>query len=143
MSPLAVDGYATEEATVFQRLNAEWASRTPVAWPGRAFNRQAQEDPWIEARITSQSAFRVTLGPEYRTRHPGLLMITVHWPHGQGTHAAREMAEDAARIFEGQTIAAGLTFRDATVRSLGEDDGWLRVQATIPFQRDTDHPLPD
>jgi hypothetical protein len=142
MSPLAVGSYAEEEAAILGHLDSEWGTETPVAWPGRPFDREAQTGPWLEPRISHQEAFRVTMGPQYRTRHPGLLLLTIHWPHGQGTHAARQKAEEAADLFRDQTLVSGLTFREPTIRDLGAEDGWLRMQATVPFWRDTDFPIP-
>lgn len=133
---LAVEGYAAEEQAILAHLDEHYSS-LPVAWPNQPFKRP-DASGWVEVRVTDQEAFRVTLGASHRVRHPGMLMATVHWPAGEASQPALGEADTIASLFRDTTITPGLTFRSPTVRKLGPDDGWYRVQVTAPFYRDSD-----
>lgn len=130
--------YAAQQQAILGRLNAEWTT-TPIAWPNSAF-RPVTGAAWLEARVVTQDAFNVDLVSNRRVRHPGLLSLTLYVPANEGDGEALAMADTLSAIFRNVNVS-GCIFRAPTVRPLGADGAWYRVQVDAPFWRDSILPI--
>lgn len=130
--------YAVEQKAILSHLAANWTT-TPVAYPNAAY-KPVTGAAWLEARVIRQDAFNVDLVPNRRVRHPGLVSLTLHVPANQGDGAALEMADTLAAVFRNRNVS-GCLFRAPTVRPVGTDGAWYRVQVDAPYWRDSVLPL--
>ena len=129
--------YDAEAELIFGRLNTQWASATPIAWPNEGYSPTIGTS-YIEPVLNTQAAFRTTVGT-VNTRHPGLLTVNVRTELGQGDGEARRLGDTVAGIFSNLTVS-GVTFRTPTVnpgRPDPDNAGWFRVQVDCPYYRDT------
>lgn len=146
------DTYLAEQAVITGRLRDEWTDpldpsepRTPIAWPNAKYPPSDYEDnpdkydgkAYIELRVVRAEAFNAaSTAKDKLVRHPGLVRINVRVPLASGDGAALELADAAAAIWRNRTVS-GLTFRAPTVRDIGPEGAWYRVQVDCPFWRDS------
>lgn len=139
---MSIDGYDDEAAAILGRLNTQWASTTPIAWPNRPFTPPA--GAWIRPTLRAADAARKEIGVAgSRTfRHYGLLLIQVFAPEGTGDGVARGHAETLCGIFRAVS-AGGITYEGPTgeaptARDDGVDgNGWYMWTVTVPYTRDS------
>lgn len=134
---MAATDYDTEAEAIFGRLNTNWSDATPIAWPNEGYEPDAG-DAWLEPVLNTQDAFNADIASSPRIRHPGLLTVNVRTPLGEGDGQARRLGDDVADIFRNVSFS-GITFRAPTVRPVGREDGWYRVQVDCPYWRDSTH----
>ena len=131
------DTYAEEQQAIMGRLNANWEhAEAAVAWPNTHFDPGGVA--YIQPVVNRQEAFNVDLAPTKRIRHPGLLTVNVRVPLNEGDGRALELADDVVAIYRNVTFS-GITFRAPTVRDIGAEGPWYRVQVDCPFWRDSIH----
>lgn len=126
--------YATEEAAIYDALQDGWTT-TPIEFPNRKLN--ANGAAHISARINHQESFNAEIiaGPK-NIRHPGLLTIDVRVPINSGWIVAMGYADTLAAVFRNQAIS-GVHFRAPTIKNMGPEDPWYRVQVDCPYWRDS------
>jgi hypothetical protein len=130
-----------EAAPMRRRFAAEWANRTPVAWPNANFT-PPQGQPWVRFGVFPAHAAQVSMGGagNRRFRRSGLLIIEVFTPAGRGDGEANVLAEQVAAIFRGVT-AEGVRYAgpkgESPRRLPGRVDGaWYQVPVHVPYQSD-------
>lgn len=128
--------YDTEAEAILGRLNTNWSDATDIAWPNAGYEPTGSE--YIEPVINTQEAFNADIATSRRIRHPGLLTVNVRTPLGNGHGRALRLADDVVAIFRNVTVS-GITFRAPTVRPIGREDAFYRVQVDCPYWRDSIH----
>lgn len=141
---MAATDYATEQQAIMTRLESQWAERTPIAWPNSEYppkgtaNSAYDGVTYIEPIVNRQDAFNADISTTRRVRHPGLLTVNVRVAPNTGDETALEYGDLIAAIYRNVTFS-GITFRAPTVRDIGREGPWYRVQVDCPFWRDSIH----
>lgn len=134
--------YAAEQAAIMEHIDANWreddALITPVAWPNQEYKPGDATTAYIEPFVNRQEAFNADLGPTKTIRHPGLLSVNVRVLVHKGDDNALTLADQMGALFRNQNIE-GLQFRAYTVRDIGAEGPWYRVQVDCPYWRDSIH----
>ena len=123
--------------TIRSRFNTQFSSSRPnveIAWENVHFEPNNGK-PWVRFTITEGESFQSAITPEFR--HPGVIIVQVFTPDGQGDGEARAIADDVVSAFQGVTDA-GIIYRAGSVNVIGADgNGWYQINVSIPFQYDT------
>ncbi len=132
----AVTTYVGEQEAILGRLEDNWSNLTEIAYPNTEFDPHGLEH--IEPVVRVQEAFNVDINGNApkRVRHPGLLTINVKTPINQGNGRALTLGDAAASIFRNVSFD-GIAFKVPTVRDLGAEGAWYRVQVDCPYWRDS------
>lgn len=132
---MTVTGYATEQQAIMSRLDGAW-SQTRVAWPNAEFDPAGAE--YVEPVVNRQEAFKTDINAgSARVRHPGLLTLNVRVPVSTGDGRALLLADTLAALFRDVTVDGAIHFKAPTVRDLGAEGAWYRVQVDCPYWRDS------
>lgn len=116
---------------------AVYEAKTPIAWPNVSFTPPS--GPWVRFNVLDgEGAWRSIGSPGSNLAgYVGVVMIQVFVPLLSGESTARDLADAAAAIFQGQVIG-GVRFSPATAQILNTSlaDGWHQINVSIPFRRD-------
>ena len=137
--------YADVRATIEQRFHDQWltgspaALRTPVGWDGQAFEPPTGESS-VRLSIREGEAFNASMGSPGSNivRYPGVVMIQIFTPGGQGSKAARELADLIRPIFTNWR-SGSILFRTMSVLPPVEDPPFYMLPVSFAFQRDETH----
>lgn len=128
-------GYGDEQAAIEQHLVTQWGNRTVIVHPNSEAAPAGAEH--IEWQIISQEAFNVAgMATQKEVRHPGMLRVDIRVPLGTGDGPARDHGDYLMDLFRNTSIDR-ITFRAPTLRALGRDGDYYRVQVDCPFWRDS------
>lgn len=128
--------YAAEHIAIFARLEANW-TETAIAFPNAQY--QPNGEPYIEPRVLHQEAFNASVDANTKlVRHPGLLTINVRASGNAGEEEALGWADTLVALFRNVAVS-GCHFRVPTLRILGKEGSYYRVQVDCPYQRDSIH----
>jgi hypothetical protein len=136
-------GFAATAQVIRERFATQWATLQPNI--PYTFDNQGQDDadfptrdtPWVRLIILDGEGQQVEMGMKGRWRRPGLVVVQVFVPAGDGDGLSAELCDTVRDVFEGRTIS-GVIFR-ATSRDRagrGRDSAWMRWDASTPFQAD-------
>lgn len=90
---------------------------------------------WVRLSIQNGDSRQVaTVGDKWR--HPGVLIVQVFTPVGQGDKEALIIADAVVSVFQGVTVS-GIRFRATSINAVGPSDGWYQVNVTTDFEYDT------
>ena len=116
---------------------AVYEAKTPIAWPNVNFTPPS--GPWVRFNVLDgEGAWRRIGSPGSNIAgYVGVVVIQIFVPLLSGESTARDLADDAAAIFQGQVIG-GIRFSPATAQILNTSlaDGWHQINVSIPFRRD-------
>jgi hypothetical protein len=116
---------------------AVYEAKTPIAWPNVNFTPPS--GPWVRFNVLDgEGAWRSIGSPGSNIAgYVGVVVIQVFTPLMTGESTARDYADAAAAIFQGQVIS-GIRFSPATAQILNTSlaDGWHQINVSIPFRRD-------
>ena len=116
---------------------AVYEAKTPIAWPNVSFTPPS--GPWVRFNVLDgEGAWRSIGSPGSNIAgYVGVVVIQIFVPLLSGESTARDYADAAAAIFQGQVIS-GIRFSPATVQILNTSlaDGWHQINVSIPFRRD-------
>ena len=137
---MTVTSVADEQAAIMGHLLTAWTTSegliTPIAWPNTAATPEVSH---IQPFLNRQRAFnRAWTARQKDITHPGVLTVNVRVPLNQGDGAALRMAEDVASAFRNERIQ-NVQFRATTVREIGPEGPWYRVQVDCPYVRNSTH----
>ena len=115
---------------------AVYEAKTPIAWPNVNFTPPS--GPWVRFNVLDgEGTWRSIGSPGSNVAgYVGVVVIQVFVPLLSGESSARNLADDAAAIFQGQVIS-GIRFSLATFslsNSVAND--WYQMNVSIPFRRD-------
>lgn len=116
---------------------AVYEVKTPIAWPNVNFTPPS--GPWVRFNVLDgEGAWRSIGSPGSNIAgYVGVVVIQIFVPLLSGESTARDYADAAAAIFQGQTIS-GIRFSPATAQIFNTSlaDGWHQINVSIPFRRD-------
>ena len=116
---------------------AVYEAKTPIAWPNVPFTPPS--GPWVRFNVLDgEGSWRSIGSPGSNlVGYVGAVVIQIFVPLLSGESTARDYADAAAEIFQGQVIS-GIRFSPATVHILNTSlaDGWHQINVSIPFRRD-------
>ena len=116
---------------------AVYEAKTPIAWPNVNFTPPS--GPWVRFNVLDgEGAWRSIGSPGSNIAgYVGVVVIQIFTPLMTGESTARDYADSAAEIFQGQVIS-GIRFSPASAQILNTSlaDGWHQINVTIPFSRD-------
>lgn len=110
---------------------ADHFDRAPIAWPNVDFEPQPRE-AWVRLTILDSAGRQVATAPP-RFRRSGVVVVQVFVPDGTGDAAAREIADEVARVFQGSTID-GVRFGASSIEHVGPDGGWFQLNVQQVFE---------
>lgn len=116
---------------------AVYEAKTPIAWPNVNFTPPS--GAWVRFNVLDgEGSWRSIGSPGSNLAgYVGVVVIQVFVPLLSGESTARDYADAAAAIFQGQVIS-GIRFSPATAQILNTSlaDGWHQINVSIPFRRD-------
>lgn len=116
---------------------AVYEAKTPIAWPNVNFTPPS--GAWVRFNVLDgEGTWRSIGSPGSNVAgYVGVVVIQVFVPLLSGESTARDYADAAAAIFQGQVIS-GIRFSPATAQILNTSlaDGWHQINVSIPFRRD-------
>lgn len=116
---------------------AVYEAKTPIAWPNVNFTPPS--GAWVRFNVLDgEGSWRSIGSPGSNIAgYVGVVVIQIFVPLLSGESTARDYADSAAEIFQGQVIS-GIRFSPATVQILNTSlaDGWHQINVSIPFRRD-------
>ena len=123
---------------------AVYEAKTPIAWPNVNFTPPS--GAWVRFNVLDgEGTWRSIGSPGSNVAgYVGVVVIQVFVPLLSGESTARDYADAAAAIFQGQVIS-GIRFSPANITgvlsSFGQlsyslADGWHQINVSIPFRRD-------
>ncbi|HEX2554238.1 MAG TPA: phage tail terminator-like protein [Microvirga sp.] len=129
-------GYASEREAIEGRWETSWNNRTRTAYEGHSFD-PPKNAAWCRLTIRNGEARRVSTGSPGSNlhRHVGVIFVEIYTPGGQGTQAARVLADHALAVFQGAQFA-NITCDTPYVSNTGQESPWLVMTIIVPFHRD-------
>lgn len=123
------------------RFNAQWAGRTAIAWDNAPFEKPSPQVSWVRIAVDGNVASQAAFGSGVLHRNAGLIFVQVFAPENTGTSESDTLAQAAADALAYQRITASGMDRPvrvygATIRRIGESDGWRQTNVTIEFEYD-------
>lgn len=116
---------------------AVYEAKTPIAWPNVNFTPPS--GAWVRFNVLDgEGSWRSIGSPGSNLAgYVGVVVIQIFVPLLSGESTARDYADAAAAIFQGQVIS-GIRFSPATAQILNTSlaDGWHQINVSIPFRRD-------
>lgn len=137
--------YTEARDETMSRLNTQWTASgaftetTPLLFEDKEEADSAipvGDEPWARAGIRFLPAAQVAHGDgEKLYRRPGLLMVDVYTPPGDGKQSVDAIVEVLTSAFEGHSTPGGVTFLTFEQNDRGMEDGeqLTRVIATFEF----------
>jgi hypothetical protein len=134
---MTVTGYATEQQAIMSRLDirlvadGDRLAERGVRPGGHGRVRGAGREPPGGVQGRHQLRRRA------RVRHPGLLTLNVRVPVNVGDGARSRWRTCSRRMYRDVTVDGSIHFKAPTVRDLGAEGAWYRVQVDCPYWRDS------
>lgn len=131
--------WSDHRAAFERRLSTNYTA-TPVQYPGVPYAPGATS--WIKMSLLPGAAQRKTLGPNAMFRETGLLLIMIFTPVGQGSDAARDIADLLFPIFREATFSYAtsgvIRCRVPRLDDVGvtPDGTWYQANFTVDYERD-------
>lgn len=111
-------------------LADNWTA-TPVAYPNQAFD-PAGRDYWVRMTLLLGSPAIGELGVTGIGIRPGVLMLDVFGPIGEGTKQLSEYAGQLEALFRRQSVS-GVEFEEAATVDVGPDAYGYHFQVSVNF----------
>lgn len=130
--------YSDQDTAIIGHIDTTWANRGPVQYPNTdLYPPEGTDTPWLRVAIVNAAASKRELGDAGFVRYPGMLILSVFAPQGEGDGELMDLADTLASAFQRKALGAGVRFRDAWVQPVGPDGKWYQVNVNAPFWRDT------
>lgn len=137
MPEISLDIDAAQEAA-FQQFNDNWTA-TPLGQV--VFENEGEDDidnqaaEWVRVSVRELGGGRENIAPKgsRKYRRAASVFVQCFVPVDAGARRAKQLAEAARLIFEGESLASGLDFNDGEVRDLGPDDKWQQAVMEAAF----------
>ena len=123
-------------------IKARWATfwtHTSTAYDNAIFTPGINVS-WVRLTVRSGNAAQVTLGPQSRDRHTGVVIAQIFVPFLQGEDRARWLADRAAAIFRkvnvpvsGGEIVFSVPY---PVEAELSGDDWFQMNVNCPYRFD-------
>lgn len=131
--------FYTLTKAITDRWSSQWGNTTPTAHENTPFSPSG-DSPWVRLAVRDGGATQVSLGPQSRDRHSGIVYVQVFVPARQGEERGRWLASKAAAVFRKVDVVATqgvATFRVPYVYSVdvGEED-WWQLNVVCPYTFD-------
>ena len=140
-----------ERRTIEERWLAKWVADngadplTATQFEGVPFVVGEEPDAkkgdcWVRLTVRHGEGRQASAGSPGSNifRQPGLVMLQLFAPSGQGTQQIRELGDKALAVF--RSIRLGqLFFQAPTFELLDAENLWQRALVTAPFYRDENH----
>ena len=113
-----------------------YEAKTPIAWPNVNFTPPS--GPWVRFNVLDgEGSWRSIGSPGNNLAgYVGVVVIQIFVPLLSGESTARDLADAAAAIFQGQVID-GIRLAVPTIQVLNTSlaDGWHQINVSVPFRR--------
>ena len=115
---------------------AVYEAKTPIAWPNVNFTPPS--GAWVRFNVLDgEGSWRSIGSPGNNLAgYVGVVVIQIFVPLLSGESTARDLADAAAAIFQGQVID-GIRLAVPTIQVLNTSlaDGWHQINVSVPFRR--------
>jgi hypothetical protein len=121
---------------VEERLEAEWAGQTPIAWDNMEYIPKRGED-FIRLAIT-QTLSELTTAAEYGSgnyREHGLITVQVFTQKNKGARDNIKLSDQVANIFRGYTEER-LFIHETRITRIGQREEWYQSNVLIDYYYD-------
>jgi len=91
-----------------------------------------RSQPFVKFSVGFGKSFSIIKGDGTKTRHTGMVRVTIRVPVLKGTKEAYRLADISADILERKRIGT-VTTRQASLHEVGVDDEYFILVVSIPF----------
>lgn len=97
---------------------------------------------WMRVQVEHLERIQPTVGNAVglrRFRSSGLITVQIFTPYGGGLTRADLLADIVFDIFDGVSTGSGdgITFRNVTMREVGQSGNWFQSNILVDFEYDT------
>ena len=139
-----MSGFADFEKAVQTRMSEQWAAGAypslPVFYENYAHGMEAGDNSFIELILRDGEGERISIPPAAIDRYAGVIIAQIFVRPRFGARIARQYADAVSEIFKWMQFETGqsgrITCKTPSIIPLGEVDGWIQINVSIPFQRD-------
>lgn len=134
-----LQGYAAEGVFLRTRFEAQWADRTPIAWPNDDDFEATEGEPWVRFTVNGDDgAAAASIGAPESVRHrfPGSVLVEVFTPKGSSTNENDTLCDAVIACYIHYT-GSGVRFFTPQKIPVGVEGGWFKQDVLCPFERDT------
>ncbi|MGE4486369.1 MAG: phage tail terminator-like protein [Synergistaceae bacterium] len=121
--------WAAIHKQIEEEFTSQWAGATPIAYGDTPF-RRPQHGPFVRITVLFMESENAALGQVVRDN--GYAVIQVFTPKKEGERNNLTLADQAKAVFQNKTFGK-LTFYAASVNQVGETEGFLQSNVSIPF----------
>lgn len=128
--------HANSHLAIETRFQSNWSNDdVPIRFEQDP--RKKPSSSFLRLSVRNLRALEVGYsGDKILYRRPGWIHIQCLVPVGKGTQVARDLADTAIAVFEGQQFS-GITCRESEIKETGDDGkGFWQVVAKIYFDHD-------
>ena len=121
---------------VEERLETEWAARTPIAWDNKEYIPQRGTD--FLRIVLTQTLSQLTTAAEYgkgNYREYGLITIQVFTQKNKGARGNVGLSDAVADIFRGWSIDR-LFIHESRIDRVGQTEEWYQSNVLIDYYYD-------
>lgn len=131
-------GFEAERAAIEGYIQANFTA-APVWFENTPFT-PPENRPYVTVAIRHSEVRAASLGPNPLVRIQGAVECELRAPEGTGTASLRALADALAELLERQVLATGAAgaarFGEAEINAVVLEEGWRRMDVTVPFRRD-------
>lgn len=122
--------------TRYQSL-IEQAQSLPTQYDNHNYTPPASPSKWARATVLPGESRKVSIGTpgSDRFRTPGLFVVQVFTPIGQGDNQGLTLAEAIKEAFQSITVS-GVVFQTPYIVNVGRDDSWWQINVNCPYYAD-------
>lgn len=131
--------YTEEYSALSTFFKTAWGNKAPLMVENDS-NQPQPNVAWVRFALRGAVSTQVSVGTPGSNyiRYPGTILVQVFTPLATGDAPGRNLADEAAEIFEGAKIEGfDIGFPHLSTAEKPNEDGWYQINVTIPFTRNS------
>lgn len=125
---------------MIQRMQAFTELTNKINWPNSGKFTPPVDGLWARIYLEYAGSLPAGFGNGLWTRQVGNIIVALHARRGASDAPITQMAGRIAKHFQFYAVDT-LECLDATIRVVGEDQDWYRINVIIPFRYDQESQL--
>jgi len=129
--------HETLHNTVRSRFKTQVADvqKLPTHYDNDGSFTPPENAPWARATVLDGISYQASLGSTRTFRTPGLLVVQLFTPWGNGDRKGLQLADAVRLVFLGVTVD-GIRYRTPWVNPVGRVDDEWQINISCPFEVD-------
>ena len=122
---------AAADLAIKTRINTQWGTTTPIAWPNVSFN-PPDAAQWLQVTVLWGDGFLETMEATASNRLFGVVQLDLMGPQGAGLGAMMVIVDtlrDILNRWDGSRLSFGATSPPQQL----EDERYARLMVSTPF----------